>query len=173
MREERNPAREKVVADMRKFLTQTKGDPQTGQQVFKNFCAQCHKIHGEGQDVGPDITLNGRSDFEQLLSNVFDPSLVIGAGYQATTVETKKGQVLTGLVVEDNAQRVVLKTQGGKLETVPRGEVETVAVSKVSMMPEQLEKQLRPQEIADLFAFLTLDKPPGDPTARKIPGAPK
>src|SRR5262249_38082493 len=116
---------------------------------------------------------NGRSDFEQLLSNVFDPSLVIGAAYQATTVATKKGQILAGLAVEDNAQRIVLKTEGGKLETIPRSDVETVAISKGSLMPEGIEKQRKPQEIADLFAFLTLDKPPSDPTAKKIPGAPR
>ena len=80
---------------------------------------------------------------------------------------------MTGLLVEDNAQRIVLKQQGGKLETIPRGDVESIQVSKVSLMPEGLEKQLKPQEIADLFAFLVLDKPPTDPTARKIQGAPR
>ncbi len=173
VRAERNPEREKVVQEMRQFLRQHHGNPVAGQQVFKNVCAQCHKIYGEGQDVGPDLTANGRSDFDQLLSNVFDPSLVIGAGYQATTVATTRGQVITGLVVEDNARRVVLKLQGGKLETVPRQDIEEMTVSKVSLMPEGLEKQLKPQEIADLFAFLCLDKPPSDPTARKIPGTPK
>jgi putative membrane-bound dehydrogenase-like protein len=172
LREERNPEREKVVAEMRGFLRKTPGDPLKGQLVFKNLCGQCHKIHGEGQEVGPDITSNGRADFEQLLSNVFDPSLVIGAAYQATTVATTKGQVITGIVVEDNAQRVVLKTQGGKLETIARGDIDEIAVSKVSLMPENLEKQLKPQEIADLFAFLYLDKPPSDRTAKRIPGAP-
>src|SRR5262249_17038658 len=173
LRTERNPEREKVVADMRAFLSKNRGDPMAGVKVFKNVCAQCHKIYGEGQDVGPDITSNGRSDFEQLLSNVFDPSLVIGAAYQATTVSTTNGRFLIGLVVEDGWQRIVLKTQGGKLETIPRNEIEEVAVSKVSLMPEGLEQQLKPQEIADLFAFLTLDKPPTDPTAKKIPGTPK
>jgi putative membrane-bound dehydrogenase-like protein len=173
IRDGRNPEREQIVADMRTLLTKQRGDPLAGWKVFKNVCAQCHKMYGEGVDVGPDITANGRSDFTQLLSNVFDPSLVIGAGYQATTVATTKGQILTGLVVEDNAQRVVLKTQGGKLETVPRGEVEMMSVSQVSLMPEGLEKQLRPQEIADLFAFLTLDRPPGDPQAKRIPGTPR
>jgi putative membrane-bound dehydrogenase-like protein len=172
-RDSRNPDRERIVAEMRTVLTKQRGDPQAGWKVFKNVCGQCHKIYGEGVDVGPDITSNGRSDFNQLLSNVFDPSLVIGAGYQATTVATSKGQVLTGLVVEDNAQHVVLKTQGGKLETIPRGEVETMSVSQVSLMPEGLEKQLRPQELADLFAFLTLDRPPGDPRAKLIPGTPR
>jgi putative heme-binding domain-containing protein len=173
IRDGRNPDREKLVAEMRTLLSKQHGDPTAGWKVFKNVCGQCHKIYGEGVDVGPDITSNGRSDFNQLLSNVFDPSLVIGAGYQATTVMTTKGQVLTGLVVEDNAQRVVLKTQGGKLETIPRGEVESMSVSQVSLMPEGLEKQLRPQEIADLFAFLTLDRPPGDPQAKRIPGTPR
>jgi putative heme-binding domain-containing protein len=173
LREDRNPQREQVVAEMRAFLRQNHGDPLAGMQVFKNVCAQCHKIYGEGQDVGPDITSNGRSDFEQLLSNVFDPSLVIGAAYQATIVATTDGRILIGLVVEDNAQRVVLKTQGGKLETIPRREIEEITASKVSLMPEGLEKQLKPKEIADLFAFLVLDKPPVDPTARKIPGAPR
>ena len=56
--------------------------------MFKKLCAQCHKIYGEGQDVGPDITATAGPDFDQLLSNVFDPSLVIGPGYQATTVAT-------------------------------------------------------------------------------------
>jgi putative membrane-bound dehydrogenase-like protein len=172
LREERNPEREKVVAEMRDFLKKTKGDPVAGQVVFKNVCAQCHKIYGDGQDVGPEITSNGRADFEQLLSNVFDPSLVIGAGYVAITVATKKGQVITGIVTEDNAQRVVLKVQGGKLETIPRADIDEMAVSKVSLMPEGLEKQLKPQELADLFAYLCLDKPPSDPTAKRIPGTP-
>ena len=53
LRAERNPEREKVVADMKRFLSETRGDPEKGMLVFKNICAQCHKIHGEGQDVGP------------------------------------------------------------------------------------------------------------------------
>jgi putative heme-binding domain-containing protein len=172
LREERNPEREQVVKEMRGLLQKTPGDPMKGIAVYKNLCAQCHKLHGEGMEVGPDITSNGRNDFEQLLSNVFDPSLVIGAAYQATTVLTKKGQVITGLVVEDNPQRLVLKVQGGKVETIARGDIDEVLVSKLSMMPENLEKQLKPQEIADLFAYLVLDKPPSDPTARRIAGAP-
>ncbi len=87
-------------------------------------------------------------------------------------MQTTRGRTLTGLVVEDNAQRVVLKLQGGKLETIPRGDVEEMSVSQVSLMPEGIEKQLKPKEIADLFAFLTLDRPPDDPTARRIPGTP-
>ncbi len=171
VRDERNPQREEVIAHMRTFLRNTPGDALAGQAVYKRVCGQCHKLHGEGEDVGPDITHNGRNSFEQLLSNVFDPSLVIGAAYQAQTVVTADGRVLTGLIVEDSPQRVVLKVQGGKQEIVARGDVELMKTSALSLMPEDLEKQLKPQELADLFALLTLDKPPTDPAARKLPGS--
>jgi putative heme-binding domain-containing protein len=170
VRTERDPLREGVILSQRTVIRSLNGDPHKGQELFKKLCGQCHKMHGEGQEVGPDITVNGRGNFEQLLSNVFDPSLVIGASYQARTVVTEDGRVLSGLLVEDNDQRIVLKQQGGKLETIARKDVDEVTVSPLSLMPEGIEKQYPPQEIADLFAFLTLDKPPSDATARKIPG---
>jgi putative heme-binding domain-containing protein len=173
VRDDRNPEREKVVTQMRKFLAEQRGDPVAGKAVFMKNCGVCHKLYGEGQDVGPDITVNGRSDFDQLLSNVFDPNLVIGSGYLATTVTTTSGQVFSGLVVEDNAQRIVLKVQGGEVKTIAREDVDTAKLSKVSLMPEQLEKQMTPQEIRDLFALLTLDRPPNDPKAKLIPGTPR
>jgi putative heme-binding domain-containing protein len=169
IRTSRDPARESFVAEMKQLIRSTPGDPHRGIAVFTKLCGQCHKIHGQGQEVGPDITTNGRASFEQLLSNVFDPSLVIGASYQARTVRTLDGRVITGLLAEDNDERVVLKVQGGKLETIAREDVEAMKVSELSLMPEGIEKQLQPQEIADLFAFITLDKHPDDKTARRIP----
>ncbi len=172
VRTQRDPGRENLIGQMRKFLSNNHGDPLRGKKVFAKVCGQCHKMHGEGEEVGPDITVNGRSSYAQLLSNVFDPSLVIGAGYQPMVVVTTKGKVLTGLIVENGPQRVVLKIQGGKLETIPRDQIEESKISELSMMPEGLEKQLKPQELADLFSFLTLDKPPEDPQAKRLPGAP-
>jgi putative heme-binding domain-containing protein len=170
LREERNPQRDAVIAQMRSLIRRTPGDAHRGQEVFKKVCGQCHKIYGEGQEVGPDITVNGRSSFDQLLSNVFDPSLVIGAAYQARTIATTEGRVVTGLVAEESDQRIVLKVQGGKQEIVPRSQIDEMKTSELSLMPEDVEKTLKPQEIADLFAFITLDKPPSDPTARQLAG---
>ncbi len=172
VRTQRNPQRDQVIAQVRARVKQHPGNASTGQEVFRRVCGQCHKIYGEGQEVGPDITANGRASVEQLLSNVLDPSLVIGAAYQARIVVTSDGRVLTGLLAEDNEQRVVLKVQGGKLETIARGEVDEIKVSQLSLMPEELEKQLKPEELSDLFAFLLLDKPPSDPAAKRLPDEP-
>ncbi len=170
LRTERSPERDQVIAQMRDVIHTTPGDAHRGQAVYTKLCATCHKMYGEGQEVGPDITVNGRSSFEQLLSNVFDPSLVIGSAYQAVTVNTTDGRVLTGLLAENNDQRVVLKVQGGKVETIARADVDEMGVSKLSLMPEDVERQLKPEEIADLFAYITLDRPPSDPNARQLPG---
>ena len=191
VRDTRNPDRDKVVAEMKSLIRneKTPGDPFAGEKVFKRVCAACHKIYGEGPDIGPDITLNGRNDFNQLLSNVFDPSLVIGAGYRVCTVVTTSGRVQSGLLVEDSLQRVVLKPVDvgaksrtvaasdapvavavGKQEVIPRDEIDEFKLNELSLMPEGLEKQLTPQEIIDLFAFITLDKHPKDPSAKRLPG---
>ncbi|MBX7166643.1 MAG: c-type cytochrome [Pirellulales bacterium] len=153
----RDPAREQVLVSMRRLMENASGNVERGATVYRKLCAQCHKFRGEGQEVGPDLTSNGRGSFDQLLSNVFDPSLVIGAAYQARTVITTDGRAITGLAVEDNPQRVVLKLQGGKLESIAREEVEQVEISPLSLMPEGIEKQLSEQEVVDLFTFLLED----------------
>ena len=168
---ERNPDRERVIDEMRTYLRMADGDPHRGIAVFDKVCGQCHKIYGKGYDVGPDITVNGRGDFEQLLSNVFDPSLVIGADYQARTVLTIDGRVETGLLVEENDRRIVLRPQGSEEIVIAREDVEDVSISSLSLMPEDLEKQVTPEELADLFAFISLDKHPDEEEAKPIPGA--
>jgi putative heme-binding domain-containing protein len=172
IREGRDPGREQVVAELREFLATQSGDPARGEVVFKKLCGQCHKIHGEGAEVGPDITRNGRNNWDQLLWNVLDPSQVIGPGFQARTVVIDDGRTLTGLPLEESDQRIVLKVQGGKTESIPRDQIELYKVSELSMMPDQLEKQLTPQELADLFQFLAHDRHPSDPESRLLPGAP-
>jgi putative heme-binding domain-containing protein len=170
IREERNPKREKVVTEWRDYLRRNLGDPKAGHAVFRKLCSQCHTIYGEGTGVGPDLTSSGRATFDQLVTSVFDPSLVIGPAYQTTTVVTEDGRSLTGLVTEDGPQRVVLVLPGGAREAVARSNVKFTRVSKLSMMPEGIETLLDRKELADLFAFLSLDHLPGDPQARLIPG---
>jgi putative membrane-bound dehydrogenase-like protein len=162
--------RRHVIANVKEVVKKTEADPLRGEAVFKKVCAQCHKLYGDGAEVGPDITRNGRNNWDQLLQNLLDPSQVIGPGYQARILITDEGRVLTGLPVEESDQRVVLKIQGGKTETIPRDQIEVYKVSDLSMMPEDLEKQLQPQELVDLLSFLALDKHPKEADAKLLPG---
>jgi len=162
-----------AIENAQKMLRTTKGNAANGWPVFERVCGQCHVLHERGYEVGPNLTSNGRSSFSQLLSNVLDPSLVIGNAYQAYTVLTADGQVITGLLVEDSEDKIVLKIQGGKVETIPREDIEEAKVSPQSLMPEGLEAQLTKQELADLFALLTLEKSPESGTNVIIPETPQ
>jgi putative heme-binding domain-containing protein len=162
----------KAIESTQKTLRELKGDTENGWLVYQRVCGQCHVLHDRGYEVGPSLTTNGRGSFTQLLSNVLDPSLVIGNAYQAYTVLTTDGRVITGLLAEDSPAKLVLKIQGGKLESIPRDEIEEANVSSKSLMPEGLETQMTAQEIADLFALLTLEKSPGTQPNSLIPETP-
>ena len=166
--------REKVVAMISQQLKgNARGDAQKGWVVYERICGQCHVMHERGIEVGPNITANGRGSFEQLLVSVFNPSLVIGDAYRSVTIRTTDGTVITGLLVARDARKTVVKTQGGKEVTVQTEEIETFQQDKKSLMPEGIESQLSAQELADLFALLSLEKPPGSPANAEISGTPE
>jgi putative membrane-bound dehydrogenase-like protein len=155
IRSSRNPNREKVVADYMKFFNRgVTGNATNGAKVYEKHCAQCHQFRGKGVEVGPKLDENGRTGVTLLVSNMLDPSLVIGKDYQARLVLMADGRSLTGLVVEDSPTRVVLKVAGDKREVLPKDQIEKMKVSDVSMMPEDLERQMTPQEFRDLVAYL-------------------
>lgn len=162
----------KAIESTTKTLRELKGNVDNGWVVYQRVCGQCHVLHERGYEVGPALTTNGRGSFSQLLSNVLDPSLVIGNAYQAYTVLTTDGRVITGLLAENSPDKLVLKIQGGKLESIPRDEIEEAKVSSKSLMPEGLETQMTAQEIADLFSLLTLEKAPGTKPNSLIPETP-
>lgn len=171
---ETNQEREEVIKRMTNMLRRdARGDAERGLAIYDRICGQCHLMNGRGHEVGPNITANGRGSYEQLLVSVFNPSLVIGDAYKSVTLRTVDGTVVTGLLVERTDKRTVIKVQGGKEETIAAEEIEEFKQDKKSLMPEGVENQLTPQELADLFALLTLEGPPSAKENAKILGTPE
>jgi putative heme-binding domain-containing protein len=158
------------VADQLRW--DARGNPEKGWAVYDRICGQCHVMHGRGAEVGPNITANGRGSYEQLLVSVFHPSLVIGDAFKSVTVRTEDGAIVTGLLVSRDDTKTVIKVQGGKETTIPATEIAEFRQDTKSLMPEGIENQMTPQEVADLFALLTLEKPPGTPDNGTISGTP-
>jgi putative heme-binding domain-containing protein len=149
-----------------------RGNADRGWVVYDRICGQCHLLHGRGAEVGPNITGNGRGNYEQLLVSVFHPSLVIGDAYKSVTLRTEDGTVITGLLVSRDESKTVVKVQGGKEVTLPASEIAEFRQDTKSLMSEGIENQLDPQELADLFALLTLEKAPDQTDNATIPGTP-
>jgi putative membrane-bound dehydrogenase-like protein len=145
------------LAEVRRLnndLRASVGDPAAGKRLFGQHCAICHKLHGEGFNVGPDLTHANRKDRDYLLLQLVDPSAIIRKEYLAYTASTVDGRVVTGLLVNQNAAEITLMAAKEEKTTVPVADLDELHESSTSLMPENVLKQLKPQELRDLFAFL-------------------
>jgi putative heme-binding domain-containing protein len=134
------------------------GDPQRGKVVFASTtakCATCHKVHGQGTDVGPDLSqVGGKLDRTHLIESILDPSAEIPQGYHATVIETTSGHVFTGIVKSESARAVTLLDGEGKQITLLAADIVSRTPSKVSLMPAGLADGMTPPQFADLIAYL-------------------
>lgn len=131
-----------------------KGDLAKGKMLYMATCGQCHKLFGEGQNVGPDITGSNRADLNYLLENVLDPNAVIGKAYQLNLFTMKDNRVMSGVIKEENAAAVKIAMMGGVEFTLPVADIAKREVSKLSTMPEGLFDALQPEMVVDLVKYL-------------------
>ena len=157
---ERNPERAKLVGEYKQLFLSRGGDATKGAAVFGAKCAQCHTIYGHGGNIGPDLTGVGRDNLDLVLSNVLDPSLVIGKPYYVYVAKLKDDTAVSGLLAEDSPNRIVLKDPAG-LHVIPRDRLIKLVQQNISMMPEGLEQTMTREEFCDLIAFLLTKSPPG------------
>jgi putative heme-binding domain-containing protein len=131
-----------------------RADRGNGRRLFDKNCATCHRLFGEGQLVGPDLTGSNRADLDYILSNVVDPSAVLGKDYRQTVLVTSNGQVVSGLLMDENDSAVTIRTINDTV-VVPKADIEERSLSDLSMMPERLLDPLPGDEIRDLVAYLS------------------
>ena len=131
-----------------------KGDPQRGRDVFQANCASCHQYAGLGHAVGPDLKTVVSRPPEQLLGDILLPSQSITVGYEFYLVQTVDGYILSGTIAGESATSITLKMQDGKERTLLRTDIEEMTSAQSSMMPDNLHKEIPPQRMADLFAFI-------------------
>ncbi len=148
---------EEKLAEVRRLnndLRAAKGDAASGKQLFKKHCATCHRLHGEGGSVGPDLTSANRRDRDYLLVSLVDPSSVIRKEYMSVIVRTDDDRVFTGVPLPTTDGSMPLINAKGETIPLAANEIAEVKPSSVSIMPEELYKQLSPQELRDLFEFV-------------------
>jgi putative membrane-bound dehydrogenase-like protein len=131
-----------------------KGDLAKGKMLYTATCGQCHKLFGEGQNVGPDITGSNRADLNYLLENVLDPNAVIGKAYQLNLFTMKDGRVMSGVIKDESPAAVKIAMMGGVEFTLPQADIAKREVSKLSTMPEGLFDALQPEMVVDLVKYL-------------------
>lgn len=134
------------------------GDAARGRLVFfgkKTSCSACHRIRGEGGNVGPDLSKIGQIRTRlDLLESVLYPSASLARGFETYSIATTGGQIHSGLVSRETADAVYLRTAQRDEIRVPRQEIEELSPSRQSVMPQGLDKLMGLEELADVLAFL-------------------
>jgi putative heme-binding domain-containing protein len=141
-------------------LIRRDGNADHGRDVFfragVSSCGSCHRVQGQGQWIGPDLSTIGiKYGRDELLRSILNPSAAIGFSFRSLIVALDDGRVITGLPIEDAPDRMVLKTATGERITIPTASIEARRNSDVSLMPEGLAQSMTEQDLVDLLVYLT------------------
>lgn len=150
---EQNDAWEKRVPAVLAALKE-KPNLEEGRVLFQSICGACHKSHGIGVSVGPDLDAEFQRAPEIIVRDVLFPSEAARPGYETLRVKTQRGETLLGIAASDSPTSVTLKLPGGTERTVLRKRAEIRTLRNVSLMPAGLGDALKPEQVASIIAFL-------------------
>ena len=148
------------IERLAKLIRAEPGAPKVGEQLFGKTCGTCHAMFGAGGRIGPELTTYRRDDLDNMLLNIVNPNAEIREGYGTLLVSTNDGRLLSGILMDQDPNSIVIRASDGHDLAIPREEIEEMKASPASLMPEGLLKDLKPKEIVDLFAFLRSTQPP-------------
>ena len=137
-----------------KAVLKMKSNTANGAKIFTRACATCHTHGGQGHAVGPDLTGLRNQPAEALLLHIIVPNKEVYGQYAMYEVDTQDDETFAGLLAADTPKQLTLKLPLGLTKTIPRKTIKSVRASANSLMPDQLEKTMTQQELADLLAFL-------------------
>jgi len=130
------------------------GNIENGKLVFRRTCIACHRVYGEGAAFGPDMEKVGtRLSKYKLVESVIDPNAEIDAKYESTMILTDEGVIISGLLVSEDDESVVI-FDGKEKKTVLKESIEERKKQRQSSMPEGLAGTIAPSEFLDVLAFM-------------------
>jgi putative heme-binding domain-containing protein len=147
------PDRQKLLKDYA-GVEKLMGNREHGFALYRQHCATCHRLGGEGKSVGPDLGALSNKSVPALIEAILDPNRAVEARYVSYTAVTKDGRELSGIIASETPNNLTLRGTDGREETLLRAELKELSGSGLSLMPEGLEKALSPQDMADLLAAL-------------------
>ncbi|HBE70284.1 MAG TPA: dehydrogenase [Planctomycetaceae bacterium] len=142
-----------------KLLARQRGNAKQGKQVFNSVgtCNQCHKVGGEGKEVGPDLSeIGSKLSREDMYVAILNPSAAVSHNYETYSVLDIDGNVISGLLINRNDAAVTIRDNKGVDHTIASEDVEEFQQQEVSLMPADLQKLMTKQELVSLVDYLVL-----------------
>jgi putative heme-binding domain-containing protein len=142
-----------------------KGDAVKGKALFKaQSCSACH-TDADGQTLkGPHmVDIGKRYSGAELVESILKPSAKIAQGFETYRFDMADGKVYTGFVVSERGKSVLIREATGVQRELQLAKIDSRTIEKQSMMPDGVVNNLKPEDLADLIAYLqslTGDGPP-------------
>lgn len=151
---------EQRVQAVDQLAAQTGGDVNQGRECFKKHCNACHKVGGEGADHAPELSdVASRLTRQKIIESILQPSAVVEEKYKTTMVATLDGEVLTGLLIENQDGRVKL-FDGKVTQEIAVDDIDIMQTKDSSSMPTKLADAMSEAEFVSLIAYLSSLKKP-------------
>lgn len=144
----------KLIDARRQGFQRAARNADAGRVLFKKVCAPCHKVGGEGNKIGPELDGVGLRGLDRLLEDVLDPNRNVDQAFRSTVVATQDGRSLSGLVLREEGNVLVLADNQGKEIRLPLSEIQERAVSTLSPMPANVPELMTEEEFYHLAEFL-------------------
>lgn len=125
-----------------------------GQKLFVEHCGACHQAASGKSTLGPPLENLQHWTLDQWLTAILDPNQAVEPKYRQSTVLTTDGQIVAGILIDQNPQELQLAVSDGSVKSLPTSEVETIKLSGISLMPEGFEEKLTPQQLSELLGYL-------------------
>ena len=159
-------------------LATRKGDVGRGKALLaaslksEMQCLKCHTIRGQGGSIGPDLSMIGKkASRENLIESILYPSKAIADQYINWNIETKKGITITGLLVEETPDHILLRDANGKDTRIDKKDIDSRSKNPNSLMPNDIVVYLSEEELMDVVEYLlTLKTPSLTPDSWHIAG---
>jgi putative membrane-bound dehydrogenase-like protein len=146
--------RTKIVEAHRDVL-HVPGDVARGKQAFEKTCAKCHMPQRQRARLGPDLSGISSKTKQELLTAILNPSAAIEPRFVNYIVMTKDGRMYDGILANETPGAVTLRGTSDEGDvTLLRRNIQEIRASTISLMPEELEKSLNRQGLADVIAYL-------------------
>ena len=138
------------------------GNAAAGRKIFFEradvSCMRCHKIKGEGGEVGPDLTGVGtRQPREYIAESIAFPNKQIAKGFESVLVKLKNDMAYAGIVKSENDDTLVLNSPEDGIVTIKKSEIASRTVG-LSPMPEGMAAMLGRKDLRDLIEFVATQK---------------
>jgi putative heme-binding domain-containing protein len=146
-------SREKVLADYQSVIGMS-GNPIRGAEMFGRRCTTCHLFRARGNKVGPDLAALQDKSARNIVTAVLDPNRAVEWGFRTYVAAMESGRVFNGMIIAESTNSVTLAEPDGRQHVLLRADLEELSETDRSFMPEGLEQDLNPQDLADVFAFL-------------------